>query len=69
MGRFWSPERMRRYYDQRCKGSGSPAPVPACVDLNYAAPCSSCGRRIKLTARGLYATHLKPGRSTPKGGA
>lgn len=48
-------ERSRRL--GRCTGPHDGGPVPGEVGLDYRAPCRTCGKRVAITVRGLYAHH------------
>lgn len=53
-------ERTRRL--GRCTGPHDDVPSRSQVDLDYKAPCVTCGKRVSITARGLYSHH-KPARA------
>lgn len=40
-----------------CTGPLDGAPAPGEVGLDYRAACCTCGRRVAVTVRGLYAHH------------
>jgi hypothetical protein len=43
-----------------CTGPDDGAPAPGEVGLDYRAACCTCGRRVRVTVRGLYAHHKAP---------
>lgn len=45
--------------NQRCLHPAMACPPPGAVGLDKKADCPVCGRRVKVTARGLYARHNK----------
>ena len=45
--------------NQRCLHPAMACPPPGAVGLDKRADCPVCGRRVKVTARGLYARHNK----------
>lgn len=48
-----------------CTGPVDGGPAPGEVGLDYKAPCRTCGRRVRVTVRGLYAHHKALAKQTP----
>jgi hypothetical protein len=56
MNRWYTPReaiQIRGY----CTGPVDGGPAPGDVGLDYRAACCTCGRRVAITSRGLYAHH------------
>jgi hypothetical protein len=48
---------------ERCHAPYDQTPPPGAVGLDLRAACPVCGKRVKVTARGLYVHHNMPGRA------
>lgn len=57
MIRNWLTPREAIQYRGYCTGPVDGGPAPGDVGLDYRATCCTCGRRVRVTARGRYAHH------------